>query len=119
MGYRSFHQLVYGFCVWKLCGWFLPQILPGVSYWQAYGIILLVGLLRDDSGTQHDERNRWAIAFEVLDACVPENRIAEVRAKIADQVDEFWASAGIAAFTRILGNTITLGFGWIVASLIN
>jgi hypothetical protein len=57
------------FVLQNLWNWFVVQAfnIPSISYWGAYGLVILVRLIspfEDFAAEQH-----WKTAFTVLDAC--------------------------------------------------
>jgi len=59
---------------------------------------------------------RWVIAMAVLDACVPEEKQAEVQEDIKQYTadDGIWGDVGSIVYRQIAGNTFALGIGWVI-----
>jgi hypothetical protein len=107
-----------GFVLQNLWNWFLAPALHGaeVSYWQTYGIVLLVKLL-----FQHDtlqEETRWESAFKMLYAAVPGEQRPEIDRNMKDEAENVWMKVGFDIFGNLIGNTVTLGLGWTVHTVL-
>ena len=55
---------IFGFFVMWLWNWLMPEIfsLPEITYWQAWGLVLLAHIFFKASGFHHNSRNndsRW------------------------------------------------------------
>jgi hypothetical protein len=109
------------FVLQSLWNWFaVPAFnVPRVGYWTMYGVNLLVGMLLDRAYRDEETEQRWKVATMVLDACVP----SENREKLNEQLKEetgfgmLW-TLGTSIFEKLVYNTITLGLGWIISTVL-
>lgn len=103
------------FVLMELWDWFvIPAFhLGAISFWAMYGLILIVSLFRSARGDIETEV-RENIVDVMLDACVPDDRREEVREKLKELTERIWYDAGWKVFGQIIGNSITLGIGFVV-----
>src|ERR1700694_2023598 len=80
--------------------------------WQMYGFNLLVQMAME-RGSFVDE-DRWTRALPLLYACIPFEKKEEIDETLKNETDDQWWKAGTEIFTKLIGNTATLGFGWAV-----
>jgi hypothetical protein len=102
------------FVIQSLWNWFLVHSFnaPEISFWEMYGVVLLVGLLFYKDNLTEEER--WKAISTTLEACVPVDKITEVQEAIKEQVDSMWYQLGISIFGKVAGTTATLAIGWAV-----
>ena len=101
------------FVIQNLWNWFaVPAFhVPNLSFWQMYGIVLLVKILWDQENSKSDDP-RWDIALDVLDACVPEEKRDWVQDRLKSHEQGIWVRVAINTFGKVFGYTATLGIGW-------
>lgn len=98
-----------------LWGWFVVPIfhLGAISFWAIYGLTLLIGLFRS-GGSDIDAEHRDKIVAVMLDACVPDVKREQVKEQLQEFTEQIWHAAGWKVFGQIVGNSITLGIGFVV-----
>jgi hypothetical protein len=88
---------------------------PEASYWLIYGLNLLFGLM---TGVGEQENpvyeRRWSTLFIVLDACVPEQKMEDLKEAVRSQTEGIWLDIGSAIFGKVVSNTLSLGLGFVV-----
>jgi hypothetical protein len=77
-----------------------------------FGLNMLVSLLRAPNDIQ--EENRYKVITTVLDACVPIDKRAEVMEQVEELEKQIWWDLGWKIFGQVIGNTFTLGLGFVV-----
>jgi hypothetical protein len=101
--------------VWQnLWNWFATAAfnLSPIPFWTTYGIVLLVGLLKEDIGSNF-ENKQWFQAVAIgIDACVPDHKQESVKQEIDELGTKVWIDAGSMIFGKIVGNSFTLLIGW-------
>jgi hypothetical protein len=104
------------FVVQTLWNWFAVKAFnaPSVSYWEMYGVTMLLSLLLARDGEDAENKQRWNAAFMVLDACVPADKREELLAQLKAEKDEEWQKVGSLVFAKAPGNTFALVIGWAV-----
>jgi hypothetical protein len=104
------------FVVQSLWNWFAVKAfsVPIVSYWEMYGLTMLLGLLLARDGEEAKDEQRWKSAFVVLDACVQPDKRDEVAEDIKMQGEGLWLEIGFIIFGKAIANTLTLALGWVV-----
>jgi len=97
-----------------LWNWFVVGALsvPTISYWQMYGLHMLVGLVIERD--KFDEDNRWKRAFLFLSASVPPEKKAEVGEEIESDNENMWLAAGMMVFGRVLASSAALAIGFVI-----
>jgi ACR3 family arsenite efflux pump ArsB len=102
------------FVVQSLWNWFAVKAfnVPSVSYWEMYGLTMLLGLLLARDGEQ-DEQN-WKTAFLILDVCVPQEKRDELVEELKARNEGLWLELGLVVFGKAVGNSLTLAIGWAV-----
>jgi hypothetical protein len=102
------------FVVQSLWNWFAVKALnvPSLSYWEMYGLTMLLGLLLARDGEQ-DEQN-WKTAFAILDVCVPQEKRDELVEELKTRNEGLWLELGLVVFSKAVGHTLTLAIGWAV-----
>jgi hypothetical protein len=96
--------------------WFVvPALhLSEISFWMAFGLILVINLLRDPRERDMAEDQKWEALTTMLEACVPEDRKAYVKERLESQSKGIWMKAGVTMFSLMVGNTAVLGMGFVV-----
>jgi hypothetical protein len=109
------------FVLMQLWNWFAVALLhvPEASYWLIFGLNMLFGLMTgvDEQDNPAHER-RWNALFTILDACVPEQKMEEVKEEIRSQTEGIWLDLGLTIFGRVLSRSLTLGLGFVVHLLV-
>ena len=64
------------FVVQSLWNWFAVKAfnVPSVSYWEMYGLTMLLSSLLSRGEEEAKDEQRWKMATTILDACVPEDK---------------------------------------------
>jgi hypothetical protein len=109
------------FVLQSLWTWFaVPAFnVPRVGYWTMYGVNLIVTLLLDRGSGEETTEQRWKVAMMVLEACVPSEKREELNAELKNETSfGMWWTLGISIFGKLVGNTITLGLGWIISTVL-
>jgi hypothetical protein len=101
--------LLFGWLVFLLWNWLMPALfgLKAVTYWQAFGIVLLAKLLFGGVGSNHGNRHgwhhgkpRWMRGREYAG-----NNDWRIHGSYRDwrHFDEYWKDEGKAAFEAYIG----------------
>jgi hypothetical protein len=103
------------FVLENLWNWFAVPALgaPQISYWTAYGFVLLIRLLFDKDTTYKNQEIFGRIGM-MIDACVPEEKRAELTEQLLDEDKRLPLRLGGVVFGEALGVSFTLGLGWAV-----
>ncbi len=109
------------FVLMQLWNWFAVPLLhvPEASNWLIYGLSMLFGLMigvGEPDNPAHERR--WNALFIILNACVPEQKIEEVKEDVRPEGEGIWSDVGLLIFGRVLSRSLTLGLGFIVHLLI-
>ena len=70
------------FVITQLWNWFAVPVLhlPEASYWLIYGLNMLFGLMTGVGEQENPaDARRWSTLFIVLDTCVPEHKMEELK----------------------------------------
>jgi hypothetical protein len=107
------------FVLMLLWNWFAVPLLhaPEASYWLIYGMSMLFGLLTASMDNPAHER-RWNALFIILNACVPEQKMENVKEEVRSETESIWSDVGLMIFARILTTSLTLGLGFVVHLLV-
>jgi hypothetical protein len=107
------------FVLLQLWNWFAVLLLhaPEASYWLIYGMSMLFGLLTSNIDNPAHER-RWNALFIILDACVPEHKMEDLKEAVRTETESVWSDIGFLIFGRILTASLTLGLGFAVHLLV-
>jgi hypothetical protein len=109
------------FVLMQLWNWFAVPLLhvPEASYWLIYGLSMLFGLMTG-SGEQDNpaHERRWNMVFSILNACVPDHKMEDVKEEVRSETEAIWTDVGFMIFGRVLTNSLTLGLGFAVHSLV-
>src|ERR1035437_7130564 len=108
------------FVLQSLWNWFAVPALhvSSIGYWAMYGLVMLFGQIFDRSGDHVQEDATSKRVLILLDACVPDGRRADVQEALKQEANSMWVYLGTAVFGKVIGNTLTLGVGWAVRSLL-
>ncbi|MGB6974588.1 MAG: hypothetical protein WBD67_07895 [Terracidiphilus sp.] len=103
------------FVLTALWGWFVSPAfhVNAISFWVMYGLTLLIGLFRS-TGSDIEADNRHKIVAIALDACIPAERLEKVTEKLRVVTEQVWYGAAWKVFGQIIGNSVTLGIGFLV-----
>jgi hypothetical protein len=105
------------FVLMQFWNWFAVPLLnvPQAGYWVMFGMSMLFSLLAGrDNPQDPDEEKRWRLLYIVLDACVPEHKMEEVKEYVSREKAGIWAEAGLHIFNVIVVRTLALGLGFAV-----
>ena len=103
------------FVLENLWNWFAVPALgaPQISYWTAYGFVLLIRLLFDKD-TTYKEQEIFGRLGMMIDACVPEEKLAELTEQLLEEDKGLAGRLGGGVLGEAVGVSITLGLGWAV-----
>jgi hypothetical protein len=108
------------FVLQQFWNWFATPILllQSISFWEAYGLILLISFLFPK--TAHDEHRRnFSHVFSLLEKfCIPETKQDELREFVQSKKDDFWSEVASLMFEQVFSNTFALGVGWVIHSFL-
>jgi hypothetical protein len=101
------------FVLQQLWNWFAVAAFQAskISFWEMYGLVLLVGLLTESHSEVIDEP-RWKTLFTILDIWCPEDKRQAVEEAMEEQKKSIWMDSGVLIFAKFAGNTLTLVIGW-------
>jgi hypothetical protein len=104
------------FVVQNLWNWFVVAAFhtTEISFWLMYGLIMLLRLFTDEQDSSIPDEQRWTNLFTLLEYCIPLDVREYAIAQVKEKVEGIWIELGAALFGRLLGNTITLAFGFLV-----
>jgi hypothetical protein len=91
--------------------------VPEASYWLIYGLSMLFGLMTEKLDSPAHER-RWNALFIILNACVPEQKMEDVKEEVRSETESIWSDVGLMIFGRVRTNSLTLGIGFAVHLLV-
>ncbi len=109
------------FVLMQLWNWFAVPLLhvPEASYWLIYGLSMVFGLLTGATGQDNPaHERRWNSLFLILNACVPEHKMEDVKEDVRSETESIWSDVGLLIFGRVLTNSLTLGLGFVVHLLV-
>jgi hypothetical protein len=103
------------FVVQSLWNWFAVPSLnaPTVSYWTAYGLVLLIRLVFDKNDYIKDQEAFGRLGM-MIEACVPEEKRAELTAQLLEEDKGLAGRLGGGVIGQAFGVTFTLALGWAV-----
>jgi hypothetical protein len=109
------------FVLMQLWNWFAVPLLhvSEASYWLIYGVNMLFGLMTgagEEENPAHERR--WNMLFIVLDACVPGDKMEDLKEYVRTEKEGIWADVGLMIFGKALSRSLTLGLGFVVHLLI-
>lgn len=98
-------------CFWN---WFAAPVLhiPEISFLQMLGILWLIQLLTSKATAGDD--GRWELLFSVIELCVPQDKLEELKERADGSTVISTLKAFTAVFGQIVGNTLTLVFGFVL-----
>ena len=105
------------FVLMQLWNWFAVPLLgvPVAGYWVMYGMSMLFSLLTGrDNPQEPTEEKRWRLLYIVLDACVPEHKMEEVKEYVSGEKEQIWVETGFHIVNVIGARTLALGLGFAV-----
>jgi hypothetical protein len=100
------------FVLQSLWNWFVAGVLnlPHISYWETYGIVLIINLLTYSPSFKDDQRWKWLEI--ILPRCIPAGFQTEVMAEIQAEKENLSFEIGTMIFGIAVGNTVSLVLGW-------
>ena len=106
------------FVLTVLWDWFVAPAfhVSEISFWVMYGLMLLIGMLRDNGKDFEAEHRHKAVAV-ALDACLPEEKRQQVSEELEGLNEEVWWQAGWKVFGQVVANSLTLAIGFFIHSL--
>jgi hypothetical protein len=107
------------FVLQNLWNWFVVGALNAspIGYWQMYGINMLAQIVMERFDSWQDEE-RWTRTLAMLYMCVPEVKRNEADEYLKEQNEGEWMGTGMKVFGSLAGNTVTLGFGWLIHTVL-
>ncbi len=104
------------FVLTVLWNWFVVPALhvSDISFWLMYGLVLMLSLFRNPADQNFENERQWKRVMTAIDACIPEDRRDSVMEELKSQSSEIWINLGLVIFSSALGNTLSLGIGFIV-----
>jgi hypothetical protein len=98
----------------NLWNWFGASALglAKISFWQMFGLIMLVQLITEKDEFTNDQR--WTLALNTLSSCVPEEKQEEVDEMLKKHVSQMWIQLGSQAGCKVVGNTVVLVVAWFI-----
>jgi len=108
------------FVIEHFWNWFATPAfrVPEVSFWETYGLVLLISLFTNAQDREFIEDQRWKIMWTAVDACIPETKQADVRQQVKEQADDIWLQTGLHVFAKAFGNTFLLALGFAVHAML-
>jgi hypothetical protein len=109
------------FVLMQLWNWFAVPLLhvPEASYWLIYGLNMLFALMTGVSEQDNPaHERRWNMVFSILNACVPEHKMEDLKEEVRSETEAIWSDVGVMIFGRVLTNSLTLGIGFGVHLLV-
>jgi hypothetical protein len=109
------------FVMMQFWNWFAVPLLgvPVAGYWVVYGLNMLLALFTGHGEPEDPtQEKRWRMLYTVLDACVLEQKMEEVREYVRGEGEQIWAEAGLHIFGVVAMRTLTLGVGFAVHLLV-
>jgi hypothetical protein len=102
------------FVLQNMWGWFVVSAfhVQEISYWVAYGLILLQWFLFDDAGEESVNGHRWRVLSIVTDACIPDEKKIVVDGLLKQHMSAMWIDLVGSMFGNLAANTVTLAIGW-------
>ena len=104
------------FVLMLLWNWFVvPTFHVGdISFWTMYGLVILVSLFKDDTDKNFADERRWKALMIAIDACIPPDQKENVKHELEEVKGELWIDIGVGLFGQVLGNSLTLGIGFLI-----
>ena len=111
------------FVIQNLWNWFVVPVfhVGSISFWGMFGLVLVVDLLSggQKSGDKFADDQRWKMLYKVLDYCVPEEKMENVKVMIEEEKEIVWVEIGVSVLSRVVGITVTLVLGWFVHTFLS
>jgi len=109
------------FVLMQVWNWFAVPLLhvQEASYWLIYGLNMLFGLMTgvgEQDNPAHERR--WNALFILLNACVPEQKMENVKEEVRSETESIWSDVGLMIFGRVLSRSLTLRLGFVVHLLV-
>jgi hypothetical protein len=109
------------FVLMEVWNWFAVPLLhvSEASYWLMYGVNMLFALMTGNG--EHDNpahERRWNSVFIILNACIPEHKMQDVKEEVRSETESIWSDVGIMIFGKVLTRSLTLGLGFAVHLLV-
>ncbi len=109
------------FVLMQIWNWFAVPLLhvTEASYWLMFGLSMLFGLMTgaDEPDNPAHER-RWNALFIILNACVPEHKMEDLKVEVGSETESIWPDVGWMIFNRVVSRSLTLGLGFVVHLLV-
>jgi hypothetical protein len=105
------------FVLTQLWNWFAVPLLrvSEASYWLIYGLNMLFGLMTGVGEQENPaETRRWSTLFIVLDTCVPEHKMEDLKEAVRSETEGIWFDISWMIFGKIIGASLTLGLGFAI-----
>jgi hypothetical protein len=105
------------FVLTELWNWFAVPLLhvPEANYWLIYGLNMLFGLMTGVGEQENPaDARRWRTLFIVLDTCVPEHKMEDLKEAIRSEVEGIWFDISWMIFGKVIGASLTLGLGFVI-----
>jgi hypothetical protein len=101
------------FVLMSLWNWFLAPALhtAGVSYWMMYGIQLIWDTLSARKLKDPLEQRKWDGLFIALEACLPNEKRAQVDEALEGTEKIVWLDLQRKVFGDTMGQTVVLALG--------
>ncbi len=61
---------------------------------------------------------RWNALFIILNACVPEHKMEDLKVEVGSETESIWPDVGWMIFNRVVSRSLTLGLGFVVHLLV-
>ena len=109
------------FVLMEVWNWFAVPLLhvSEASYWLMYGVNMLFALMTGNG--EHDNpahERRWNSVFIILNACIPEHKMEDVKEEVSSETESIWSDVGIMICGKVLTRSLTLGLGFVVHLLV-
>ena len=105
------------FVLMQLWNWFAVPLLhlPEASYWLIYGLNLLFGLATGVGEQENPaDARRWSTLFVILDTCVPEHKMEDLKEAVRLETEGLWFDVGWMIFGKVITASLTLGLGFVI-----
>lgn len=109
------------FVLMQLWNWFAVPLLhvPEANYWLIYGLNMLFALMTGVGAQDNPaHERRWNMVFSILNACVPEHKMEDVKEEVRSETEGIWSDVGVMIFGRVVTNSLTLGLAFGVHLLV-
>jgi hypothetical protein len=101
------------FVAMYMWNWFAAPVLnlPYISFLQMLGLVWLIGILVD---RLNPDETKWNLLLSVIELCVPNENREKLGEIVQTIKDNFWNDIRIKIFGQFVGNTVTLGLGFML-----